>query len=168
MKYKIGIDPGLTGAIAVLDENDLYLELHDIPTEKRKVAKKMRNHIEICQLLDIFRDLKCRYRDAVWIIERLHASSVNGVTGNFTSGHNFGLICGCLAGLDILDLQLVTPMKWKSHYKLLKQPKDAGRLMAQIRWTNAPLDRKKDHDRADALFIASMGEFSDAVHTSNC
>ena len=54
------------------------------------------------------------------------------------------------------------PAVWKRHYGLLKQPKDAARLLAIRRFPSMAddLKRKKDNGRADALLLALWHESS--------
>ena len=55
-----------------------------------------------------------------------------------------------------LEYEIIHPSTWKKIACLTGKTKEEGRLLAIKIWPEAPLSRKKDHDRADALFLASM------------
>lgn len=154
---KVGIDPGLSGCVAVLDCDDHCLELFDMPTTTTIVNNKTRRQIDMKEVHRQFMNWRLYYgvRELHIMVEALHAQQNNGSVGNFASGKNYGILLSVLTCCD-LNYSLVSPQKWKKHCGLLGMTKDEGRLYAQTKWPDAPLNLKKHHDRADALFIATM------------
>ena len=63
-----------------------------------------------------------------------------------------GLIRGVLAGAGVPIIS-VTPAKWKKHFSL-NSDAEKSRALAIRRFPTAPLARKKDHGRAEALLMA--------------
>jgi len=148
---KIGIDPGITGAIAVLGYMDELLQVHDMPIEL--INKK--NHVDGWALSQIFTDLDYDEIDEVYL-EKVHAMPNQGVTSMFNFGMGFGKIMGVMDALH-LDYKLVSPQKWKKSADLVGKEKDAARLLALELYPDASLMRKKDIGRADAILIARYG-----------
>jgi len=143
----LGIDPGLDGALAVVNERGEFMQVDDAPTTR----KGKRDYLlqDMVLLLDTITHL-----DGVQAgIERVHAFPGQGVTSMFSMGHGFGIWKGILATCDI-PFVLIEPAVWKRSSGLLGKDKEASRLLAQQRWPTAPLSLKKFHGRAEALLIA--------------
>ncbi len=101
----VGIDPGLDGAIAVLDGQGELSCLWDTPlTGGRKRG------IDDGALLAIFRS--CRAVGAVAILEKVHAMPGEAPQSSFRFGDGYGSISMALASCDIQTLE-VAPSKWK-------------------------------------------------------
>ena len=143
----LGVDPGITGAVALV--GDGYLAVDDIPT----MGEGKRRIINAAGLADLIR----RWGPTQAILERVHALPKQGVSSSFRFGQSLGTIEGVLASLQI-STRYVTPAGWKRHYRL-PSDKDAARLAAIQRYPNIAdqLARKKDHNRAEALLIAHWG-----------
>jgi len=92
-------------------------------------------------------------------IEKVGARPTDGGTSAFRFGQTAGKLQAILEVLGIPAMR-VTPVVWKRSFGLLKQEKDALRIMAISRFPPAArmLSRKKDSDRADALLIALWSE----------
>lgn len=102
----IGIDPGLSGAVALL-RSDGHAEVHDVPTVEARRGKK---EIDLSALAHLVRDLRGAgsFEAAV---ELVGAMPGQGVTSMFNFGCSYGGIRGVLAGLSV-PVTLVTPRKW--------------------------------------------------------
>jgi len=148
MDVIIGIDPGLTGAIAVL--NGGTVEMHDMPTV---TATKGRAEINHHELLAILR----RAEGSVVWLERVGAMPGQGVTSMFRFGQVLGAIEMACAACS-LPVRYVTPAVWKRHCGLVRD-KDAARGLALQRFPDCANDlrRKKDAGRAEAALIALYG-----------
>lgn len=151
----IGIDPGLTGAIADIDSNGGVL-IHDTPTiqlKKGGKAKKDYLPLEMATILIDYAPFACHV-----FIEKVGAMPGQGVTSMFNFGKGFGLWLGILAALR-LPYTLITPQAWKKELMQGMPDKDAARVRAQQLFPQAiaELSRKKDIGRADALLIAEYG-----------
>jgi len=147
----IGIDPGLTGAVAII--GDYGINLIDMPV----VAKSTRGkQVDGAALAQIFLEERTR---AFVYLEQVGAMPGQGVTSMFNFGHGYGIVQGVLYSLCI-PFQLVTPQKWKKHHGLIGKQKDMARTLCIQRHPelSGQLKRKKDIGRADALLIAEYGK----------
>lgn len=140
------IDPGVTGAIALIDQDGYFLKLKDMPTYKTGI--KNQKEIDPIKLIDIFKEMDPDY----FILEKIHAMPKQGVTSTMNFGINFGIIKGAIAACNKEPI-LVSPQKWKNHFKLSGKPKVDALYNAQNMFPEAPLSLKKHVDRADALHI---------------
>lgn len=143
----IGIDPGCSGAIAVLDENGGHIAHMLMPT--MKVGKG--NRVNGAALAAFLREhVECHA-----YLEKVGAMPGQGVTSTFTFGHAAGVAEGILQGLGI-PYTLVTPQSWKKTAGLIGKDKDAARTRAiQLYPELRVLDLKgKGQAVADAILIA--------------
>lgn len=145
----IGIDPGNTGAIAFLyDRQDLLV--YDMPL----MVNGKKQQVDPYKLKEIFtHNIKA---GQVAILEKVHAMPGQGVTSMFNFGMGYGVIQGVLAACDIPFI-LSAPQQWKKAAGLIGKGKDEARVLAQRLYPDAPLGRKKDIGRADAILIARFG-----------
>jgi hypothetical protein len=147
-----GIDPGLSGAIAIL-EDDKVLDIVDIPVmSEGKKNKKQLNSAHLAQyiennILDV--------NKTIVVVEQVNAMPGQGVTSMFNFGQTFGAIKGISAALK-LPIFFVRPSKWKKHFELLKASKDASRTKTIEMYPSLAnkLSRKKDVNKSDAILIA--------------
>lgn len=146
---RIGIDPGITGAISLLS-GDLFVAVVDMPT----MVNGKKNMVNAAELAKILSDYKSN--NAVIYLERVSAMPGQGVCACFNFGVSFGIIQGIAGALQI-PMILVTPQSWKKRAGLIGKDKDAARTLAQQLYPAATLGRKKDIGRADAILIARYG-----------
>ena len=147
----VGIDPGLMGAIAVLDA-PAGDQVHDMPTVKIGKTERLRIDADSLRaMLDVFRAFTDVHLVA---IERQQSMPRQGVASTFQTGYGYGLIVGVLVGLRLPWID-VRPAEWQRVVGW-KGGKDGSRVLArQLHPQLAPaLARVKDHGRADALLIA--------------
>lgn len=143
-----GIDPGATGAVAVLyDSGAIAL---DIPTAKTASGKT-----RIVPSAVQERIMVAGRPDCVWI-EAVHAMPGQGVSSMFAFGRSLGVVEGVVGTLQI-PVRYVQPAVWKRAFGLIGADKDAARTVAAQRFPGVELTRKKDIGRADALLIALYG-----------
>ncbi|MCH8066535.1 MAG: hypothetical protein IIC90_12040 [Chloroflexi bacterium] len=153
----IGIDPGLTGAVARIGHVDVVgsgpgSEVWDTPTAKdgkRTVflPREMRR-----LLLDAIAGQACSV-----FIERVHSMPKQGVSSSFNFGMGYGIWIGLIHGLGY-SIEHVTPNAWKKEMMAgMSKEKDASRVRAQELFPDADLHLVKHHGRADALLIAEYG-----------
>lgn len=150
---KIGIDPGNTGAIALLHDNGDFIEVADMPL--MALGKKNQvNAVELANIIGgyLFMAGSDGHR-LMAIVEKVHSMPKQGVSSSFNFGMGYGVIQGVLAALNI-PMTLVSPQKWKKHHNLIGKEKDVARTLAQQLYPTASLARKKDIGRADAILIA--------------
>lgn len=150
----IGIDPGLTGAIAWLNEDDLsFINVVDMPTMALTGARRQVNAAELAKIINETLDKEV----GIIYLERVSAMPKQGVSSVFSFGMSYGIVLGVVAALG-LPMALATPQSWKKRAGLIGKEKDAARTLAQQLYPAAPLGRKMDCGRADALLIARFGQ----------
>jgi len=161
--YVVGIDPGLTGAIAVVDHSTGELiSVVDMPIEPLRNNK---NRVCACRLaiecVSIMEGLNVEAKELLVNIEAVTASPQMGVTSAFSFGDSLGVIRGVVGAFN-LTVNFVRPQVWKLSQGVIKQDKDFARLkVIDLYPDKATLfKRKKDGGRADAVLIARHG-FSD-------
>jgi crossover junction endodeoxyribonuclease RuvC len=149
----LGIDPGLTGALAWMTDAGELISIDDMPTEKIKVGKGERNVVAPARLALLI----AKQHPVHAFLEKVSTRPGEGAVGAFSFGRGFGCIEGILAGLSI-SVTYAPPQVWK---RALNVPKDKGgaRLRAQQMFpAHADLfARVKDDGRAESAMIASWG-----------
>ncbi len=148
----IGIDPGLSGAIAVL-ENNKVLKIFDIPVMSE--GKKNKRQLNSALLVSLLKDNIVDNEEVVVVVEQVNAMPGQGVTSMFNFGQTFGAIKGICAALD-LPIFFIRPSKWKKHFELINSSKDSSRTKAIEMYPKLSnkLAKKKDVNKSDAILIA--------------
>ena len=149
-----GIDPGVSGAISIL-ENKKVIEVFDMPTMiDGKKNKKQVNGAQVTNIIKERLDSEKEKEIAV-VVEHVNAMPGQGVTSMFNFGQSFGVIKGICSALS-LPIYFVRPIKWKKHFNLIKTNKDASRtkVIEVYPEISSKLHRKKDSNKADAILIA--------------
>ena len=148
----VGIDPGLSGAIAVLEEKKV-LALFDMPVMSE--GKKNKNQLNSAQLVNILKENIKNEEDIAVVVEQVNAMPGQGVTSMFNFGQTFGAIKGVCAALN-LPIVFVRPSKWKKHFELINSSKDSSRtkVIEMYPSLSNQLARKKDVNKSDAILIA--------------
>ena len=144
--FVLGIDPGVSGAIAFLP----LLTPDRVSVEDVPVAG---GEINVPELANIIRT----YRPSMAVIEKAQAFKGQGVSSTFNYGRSYGDVRGTVSALDI-QLHFVSPRKWKTHFGLTSD-KEECRLRA-IRMFPAVADKfklKRHHGRAESALIALYG-----------
>ena len=150
----VGIDPGVSGAISIL-ENKKVIEIFDMPTMID--GKKNKRQINGSQVTNIIKERLRDEKEIIVVVEQVNAMPGQGVTSMFNFGQSFGVIKGICSALS-LPIYFVRPTKWKKHFNLIKTNKDASRTKAiQIfPYISSQLSKKKDSNKADAILLASF------------
>ena len=148
----IGIDPGLSGGIAIL-ENNKVKEMFDMPVMSD--GKKNKRQLNSALLVQLVRDNIKDIEDTVMVVEQVNAMPGQGVTSMFNFGQSFGAIKGICAALG-LPIFFVRPAKWKKHFELINSSKDASRtkVIEMYPYIAEKLSKKKDVNKSDAILIA--------------
>ena len=148
----IGIDPGLSGAIAILD-NAKVLNIFDIPVMTE--GKKNKRQLNSALLVSLLKENIKNNEEVAVVVEQVNAMPGQGVTSMFNFGQTFGAIKGICAALG-LPIFFVRPSKWKKHFDLINSSKDASRTKAIEIYPSLAekLSKKKDVNKSDAILIA--------------
>lgn len=141
----VAIDPGIGGAMVVIDEN-LPIVWCDNPTIQIK-SKTMLCPDWITEFLKLHDPIVC-------VTEHVGASPRMGVSSAFNFGYGAGVIAGVCAGLT-LPLYTISPQKWKTYHGLIGKPKDAARLkvIELYPFLAEKFKLKKMVDTADAILM---------------
>lgn len=139
------IDPGITGAIALLAEQARVWDMPAVGGTRRIVNGAL--------LADILSEAA----PDLLVIEQVAARPGQGVVSMFNFGFSAGLATGVAQGLKI-PTKTVTPAQWKRHFGLTGKDKDDARRKALEMFPGLSdnLKRKMDVGRADALLIAAF------------
>ena len=148
----IGIDPGITGAISIL-ENSKVIEVHETPTMID--GKKNKRQVNGAQITNIIKKWLNKDKEVIVVLEHVNAMPGQGVTSMFNFGQSIGVIKGICSALS-LPIYFVRPTKWKKYFNLIKTNKDASRtkVIEVFPEISGQLSRKKDSNKADAILIA--------------
>ncbi len=148
----IGIDPGLSGAIAILEDKKV-LNILDMPVMAE--GKKNKRQINSAQLVNIIKKNIYKTDEISVVVEQVNAMPGQGVTSMFNFGQTFGAIKGVCAALE-LPIFFIRPSKWKKHFELINSSKDASRTKAIEMYPSLSdkLSKKKDVNKSDAILIA--------------
>lgn len=162
MGFLLGIDPGVTGALAWLTPDLHAHEVADMPTMKwGKEGNKQ--HIAGATLGRLLRKhpVEHAYLEYVMGAPRRadnRAASAMGAASAFNFGGSFHGIRLVLEAFEI-PYTLVMPATWKKRAGLTGAEKDASRTRALQLFPacSSVLERKKDVGRAEALLLAHFG-----------
>lgn len=134
----IGIDPGKSGSMAIIDGDEISL----VPFEPREYIRA------IAGLAD---------RKAVCCLEHVSAMPRQGVVSTFNFGSNFGWIQGVLDSFGV-SYELVRPAKWKKEFSVTADKNSSiavcKRLFPDVSLLRTENCRKDDDGLAEALLMA--------------
>jgi len=159
----IGVDPGLTGAVAVLRDGAELLSLFDMPVMQSGAGgSRVQKIVDGKALYRLLAELPihAKYVNGLGpvgetlyaLVERTTAMPGQGVSSMYSMGHSRGVAEGVLGSLDI-ETYLIPPAEWKRNmgYSANKEP---IRAEMQRVFPGAQLHLKKHADRAEALAMA--------------
>ena len=150
----IGIDPGLSGAIAVMYDKKV-INMYDMPVMAE--GKKNKRQLNSSQLVNIIKENIDEDEEAIVVVEQVNAMPGQGVTSMFNFGQTFGAIKGVCAALK-LPIFFVRPSKWKKHFELINSSKDSSRtkVIEMYPTLSGQLAKKRDVNKSDAILIAKF------------
>ena len=149
-----GIDPGIAGAIAILDEKKI-VDAIDLPTMAD--GKKNKRQLNSAHLSQYISSNITNINKTVVVVEQVNAMPGQGVTSMFNFGQTFGAIKGISATLK-LPIFFVRPSKWKKHFELINSSKDSSRtkVIEMYPTLSGQLAKKRDVNKSDAILIAKF------------
>ena len=139
----LGIDPGFSGAWGMIDWHGDFVACGDMLNDSKQLLTND-IHSEISQARDA-----C---DLEICVEAVHSMPSQGVASTFKFGIAFGMALALMQRINA-PTHMVTPKKWKRDL-CLTSDKNESLLLARHLWPDAPLARKKDNGRAEALLLA--------------
>lgn len=152
MSRVIGVDPGASGAIALVVDGVLH-QVVDMPTVTVTRNAAQKRQVSPAGVADIIRSMK----PDVAIVEKVGAMPGQGVSSMFSFGRSVGIIEGALAALQV-PATFITPQAWQKAVGAAKG-KDGSRqrVMELFPRDSHLFARVKDDGRADAVLIALAG-----------
>ena len=140
----LAMDPGRSGALAVLDTENNEVSCYDMPLAPDGNI----NVLDLCHLLDI------HDRYDAGVIEHAHTMPADGRVSAFRYGTAFGIQYALMSIVLARPPALVAPQKWKAYFKIGKDKQESLRL-AKEKWPhNDDFTLKKHHNRAEAALLA--------------
>ena len=134
----IGIDPGKSGALAIIDGDDVRTFLFDKDVYLREL-------------------LRVDEKNAVCCLEHVNSFPHDGHNVSFYFGENFGWIQGVLDAYKI-PYELVRPQKWKKEFSITKDKnlsiQVCKRLFPDVSLLPTARCRKENDGIAEALLLA--------------
>jgi crossover junction endodeoxyribonuclease RuvC len=145
----IGIDPGQSGALAILSADGALELVADLPIIRDRSLAWIDGGALQSTLLDAIGGRQCRA-----VVERVSAMPKQGIASAFQFGVGFGSILSVLQAMHT-SLEFVTPVVWKRFYGLSKD-KHASLHKARLLWPAAELHLAKHEGRAESLLLAEF------------
>lgn len=139
----LGIDPGFSGAWGMINWHGDFVACGDMLNDSKQLLTND-IHREISQARD-----GC---DLEVCVEAVHSMPAQGVASTFKFGIAFGMALAMTQRINAPTF-MVTPQRWKKDLGLSKDKNKALELAREL-WPTAPLARKKDNGRAEALLLA--------------
>ena len=139
MKTYIGIDPGKSGALALLTEDGQCTVVPFQESAYTAILKEASGPSSVCCL------------------EKVGAMPGQGVVSMFNFGHNLGYIEGLLQAFDI-PYQLVPPQTWKKEFCVTSDKNTSievcRKLFPHVSLLPTARSRKPSDGMAEAILIA--------------
>jgi hypothetical protein len=155
----LGIDPGVTGAIAHFLDGKL-IEVLDIPF-LCEGSNRTKKRIDLKKFIAMVRAINVNPSAVIVYLERAQAMPGNGFSSSamFNYGRLNGIIEGVLEMHGIGNVKKIMAVRWKRQLGLIgnTSQKNTDLLKARALYPHAPLELKKHHNRADAILIGHYG-----------
>ena len=147
----LGIDPGLSGAIAVIQYDEQAIAVLPIPLAGKE--------IDVTHIINWLTYKTTIQKDGIACIESVHSMPGQGVSSVFKFGFVTGILHGIIRTLGI-PLYTVTPQAWKKEILAgTDKSKQASIDYVARTYPNVSLKRTErsttyDHNMSDAICIA--------------
>ncbi|GKU93482.1 hypothetical protein SLEP1_g7074 [Rubroshorea leprosula] len=159
--WVIGIDPDLSGALALLktDDSGCSAQVFDSPNLLVRVGKRVRKRLDARSIVQMVQSLEAPVGTTAFIEQSIPFPQ-DGKQGWWSGGFGYGLWIGILvaSGFSVVPVPSST---WKKEFELTgsRCSKDDSRRAASTLFPSLCdlLKRKMDHGRAEALLIAAYG-----------
>ena len=149
----IGIDPGVNGAVSILQPDGTPVACFEVPVLKDG-SRKTINTRALSIALAAYKDKK-----VFCCIERVNAMPKQGVASTFAFGRSFGQLEGIASAFG-WSLLHVRPKEWQKNFFKFgagADSKEKSRQIALGLYPSIDLSLKKHHNKADSLLIAEFG-----------
>jgi len=142
--YWVGIDPGLEGAIAVVDNTGTVVECIDIGKQDSRlfgISSEVNMH--------------AIPEGSVVLVEDLSRTIINSKSTEFSKGYNLGRTIAYLEP-QAKAVFFIGPDIWKPSVGATGDKELSRELAAKIPGAAQYVTRKMDHDRAEAILLAHL------------
>jgi hypothetical protein len=163
-KYYIGIDNGVSGGVAIVDQDGRLMDLFLIPTKKIGDMKT----IDLNSLEDDLTPYRLLGARVSVMLEQGQKQPIFGCKGNFANGYFFGLMEGWLIANKV-SYTLTNPRTWQEViFKDIRgytkgKKNDTKSLSLEYCRRKFPEHDIKDHNISDAICIAMYARSMDLI-----
>jgi hypothetical protein len=153
MRAYLGVDPGLSGGLALLEPDGTFVGCWDAPTIKSGTGGRRDYDRPACWAL--LRAAVLRHPGLTVVLEQLSPMPKNGCISAFKLGGGLELWTMAAVGLN-LAIERVRPKRWQA---VIGCPAGEKASLARARemFPAAPLKLEKHSGRAAALLLAEYG-----------
>jgi crossover junction endodeoxyribonuclease RuvC len=159
MMRVVGVDPGVTGGLAVLELHDgqvIGVHLERTPAVLVRAARRVRREYDLPAM---WRSLciavgGAPHEEALVALERVSTRPGQNAASTLKTGIGYGhwLALAAARGVPVV---IVSPEVWKRHHSLIGCDKRASRLMATRRFPQVGALGPADEGPAEALLLAA-------------
>lgn len=159
----IGVDTGIRGALALVDSEQGFIELSDMPISPTE-SGGIKNIVDFKGLWELLSGWQRKHRDSISaMIESPIAMPNQTVLTTASSFHTFSAICMGMTAAGI-PFKTVAPAEWKRFYALKKvgkgsaadtAAKRAACDIARAMFPNAPITLASHDGRAEGVLISN-------------
>ncbi len=160
IEFFIGVDPGLQGAIALINGRGNFLAVYDAPTVKVKKSNGgNKNTYIVSEMWTILETLVRAHNASSMhaIIEYQASRPGQGAPATFSQGYGYGLWTMALAAAHV-PYEIVQPRAWKKFMGIpAGSDKGASIVMASQLFPHAPITTPRGREidgRAESLILA--------------
>lgn len=162
-KLIVGIDNGVNGGIAILDQNGEMVDVQKMPIELSKETRKEYDFTELVKIFDTLEEQVHDYEISVFI-EKAQPRFMDGSKQAFKTGMGYGLILGILSALG-LKYTIITSQTWMKecfadYDTKTKEKKSIAWCLAKFpneNWKVSERSKKMHDGMTDACCIAYYG-----------
>lgn len=153
----VGVDPGLTGAVAAVDSAGTCT-VEDIPTLELEGGGLVKRRVDGLKLARMLRHMVPAGHDCLVVIE-----AVRAMGGQNNAVQTQGSLMRTLGAIETaceilrMPMRAVQPQRWKRAYGLGTKKGDSL-ATARALYPTAPLSMAKHHNRAEAVLLAHYGK----------
>ena len=154
MSIYIGVDPGISPAMAALDEQGRLLWMKDIPAIETGKGKQKKNEMNCGAVKEALIDAAHIFIEKAQAMQKPGQKQGIASTGKYMKGA--GIIEGICIGLGI-PYTLIPPLTWKPKMMVgMRKDKEASLLRVQQLYPGS-VHMKRDNHKAEAALICLYG-----------
>lgn len=153
-----GIDPGATGALAILDTETLAVTTWPLPVKQVKVNTTKRARVDVEATINLLSYVAMIHEPQVVVVENPGGLPKQSAAAGYAFGFHCGVVTAAVAATG-LRYHLVAPAKWKWGMGLRRSRKShsivrATKIFPDSAWQ---WDKQKLDGHAEAALMAYYG-----------